>query len=68
MDFGQLVDRSLVRLLRWNSWRGTLSRVFFTPYAPAVQTPAALAPTNSLVKRDKNATRAVNGTFTDRLT
>ena len=64
MDFGLLVDRSLVHLLRWNSWRGTLSRVFFTPYAPSVHTPAAPASTNTLIGYAKTTTRAVYGAFT----
>src|SRR5581483_9931060 len=57
-------DRSLVRLLRWNSRRGTLSRVFFTPYAPPVPTPAAPAAINALVEHEKTTTKAVNGAST----
>ena len=42
-----------------------LSRVFFTPYAPAVHTPSAHLLTNPLVEHAKTTTKGVNGAFTD---
>ena len=41
-----------------------MSCVFFTPYAPAVRTPAAPMLTNLLVEHAKTTTKAVNGAST----
>jgi hypothetical protein len=41
-----------------------LSRVFFTPYAPAVRTPPAHVLINPLVEHAKTTTKAANGAST----
>jgi len=58
------VDPSPAYCLRSSLWRGTLSRVFTTPYAPAVRTLAAHVLTNTLAEHAKTTTKAVNGVST----
>jgi hypothetical protein len=58
------LEPSSVSCLRLNSWRGTQSHVFTTPYAPAVRTPTAHVLTNPLVEHAKTTTKAANGAFT----